>query len=43
LVAAVAAAVAVSVAVVTAAATVLDIHDCLYFCVDDGDGGGGYT
>ena len=34
---------AVAVAVAVAAAAV-DIHDCLYVCIDDGgDGGGGYT
>ena len=38
-----AAAAVAAAAVVAAAAAVLDIHDCLYFCVDDGDGGGGYT
>jgi hypothetical protein len=32
-----------AVAVAEVAAVVVDIHDCLYVCVCDGGGGGGYT
>jgi hypothetical protein len=33
-----------SLAAAVAVASAVDIHDCLYVCIDDGgDGGGGYT